>query len=277
MHLICHIAIGLLLAAGLDEGASAAVAGAAGQQSAKVLTIAHRGASGYAPENTMAAFEKALELDADYIELDVQLSRDGRLMLIHDTTVNRTTNGTGLVGSMTYDELKTLDAGSFFSPAFAGEPIPSLDEALDRYHNRIGILIEIKSPHLYPGIEEKIAQALRVRGLHQSNDQKIIVQSFDFQSLKKFHSLLPEVPIGVLTAGSYHLTEEMLAEFSAYADYINPNLLFVNEDVVQRIHAHGMGIMTWTVRDAAQVRPLLKLNVEGIITDYPDYVIRERS
>src|SRR5699024_1122413 len=111
-----------------------------------------RGASGYAPENTIAAFDKAVEMKADYFELDVQRSKDGQLVLIHDTTVDRTTNGTGAVKDLTLKELKSLDAGSWFDEKYAGEKIPTLGETLDRHRGKIKILIELKSPSLYPGI-----------------------------------------------------------------------------------------------------------------------------
>jgi glycerophosphoryl diester phosphodiesterase len=222
----------------------------------------------------MAAFEKSVQMKADYLELDVQFSQDGRLVVIHDTTVDRTTDGTGPVGSLTFDQLRQLDAGSFFSEEFKGEKIPSLEEVLDAYRGRIGILIEIKASYLYPGIEEKVAAALRDRNMDKPDNGKIIVQSFEFESVKKFHALLPDIPVGVLTSGSHHLTDAMLAEFSTYADYVNPNLAYVNADLVERVHRLGMGVMAWTVRNRSQVQPLLDAGVDGIITDYPDYVPR---
>ncbi|MBN2908927.1 glycerophosphodiester phosphodiesterase [Polycladomyces sp. WAk] len=260
--------------------ATAALAASGGmpdENADKVITVAHRGASGYAPENTMAAFEKAVEMKADYIELDVQLSKDGHLVVIHDTTVDRTTDGTGKVGNLTLEELRKLDAGSYFGPEFAGERIPTLEEVLDAFRGKTGILIEMKAPHLYPGIEQKVADALAERNLDKPKNGKIIVQSFDFHSLKKFHNILPDVPIGVLTSGASHLTDHMLQEFKAYADYVNPHLSYVNKDLVNRIHALDMGIMAWTVRDQSQVAPLLEAGVDGIITDYPDYVPRHKD
>ncbi|QYR23159.1 glycerophosphodiester phosphodiesterase [Paenibacillus sp. sptzw28] len=268
-----RITVLTLLAAGM-LAAQAGGASAAIQKEEKLVNVAHRGASGYAPENTMAAFEKSVEMKADYLELDVQLSQDGRLVVIHDTTVDRTTDGTGLVGSLTFDQLRQLDAGSFFSEAFKGEKIPSLEEVLDAYRGRIGILIEIKASYLYPGIEEKVAAALRDRDMDKPNNAKIIVQSFEFESVKKFHALLPDIPVGVLTSGYHHLTDAMLTEFSTYADYINPNLAYVNAELVERVHRLGMGVMAWTVRNRSQVQPLLDAGVDGIITDYPDYVPR---
>lgn len=240
----------------------------------RVDNVAHRGASGYAPENTMAAFEKGFEMKSDYIELDVQMSKDGKLVVIHDTTVDRTTNGTGKVADLTFEELVALDAGSKFNEAFAGERIPSFEEVLDAFRGRIGILIEIKAPELYPGIEEKVANALTERSMDKPANEKIIVQSFNFDSMKKFHALLPNVPVGVLTSSEVDLTDVKLEEFAVYADYVNPTQSLVNKELVNRVHARNMKIQAWTVRKLEQVQPLLDAGVDGIITDYPDYVPR---
>lgn len=239
----------------------------------KVLTIAHRGAAGYAPENTMAAFEKAFEMKAEMFELDVQMSKDGELVVIHDTTVDRTTDGAGKVKNLTYEELKKLDAGSYFSEEFTDEKIPTLGEVLDEYRGKMGILIEIKSPSLYPGIEQKIADELKKRNMDKPNNDKIIVQSFDHDSVKTFHSILPEVPVGVLLGFSPDgISDQQLTEFSSYAEYVNPNKTMIDKKLVERIHEYGMETHPWTVRERESVKPLLKAGVDGIITDYPDYV-----
>lgn len=235
-------------------------------------TVAHRGAAGYAPENTIAAFDKAVDMKADYIELDVQRSKDGELVIIHDTTVDRTTDGTGRVGDLTFDELRSLDAGSFKGEQFAGEKIPTFDEVLDRYRGKVGILIEMKSPELYPGIEEAVAQELKERNLDKPQNNKIIIQSFNFESMKKMDNLLPEVPIGVLTSSKLHVTDSALQEFAKYADYFNPSYGLVTKDLVDKVHSLGMEIQSWTVRSHEAAQFLIDMKVDGIITDYPDYV-----
>lgn len=238
----------------------------------KVEVVAHRGAAGYTPENTMAAFQKAVDMDADYIELDVQMSKDGELVVIHDTSVDRTTDGTGKVGELTYEELRKLDAGSWFDPEFKGEHLPTLGEVLDEFHGKTKFLIELKAPSLYPGIEEKVAHALEVRDMEEPEDDSVIVQSFDFNSMQIFNDLNDEVPVGVLTWKSEDLTAEALEAFTEYADYVNPSKSKVNRELVNRIHELDMGIMPWTVRAQEDVQPLLYAGVDGIITDYPDYV-----
>ena len=238
----------------------------------KVDNVAHRGASAYAPENTIAAFDKAVEMKADYIEIDVQRSKDGKLVVIHDTTVDRTTDGSGKVGNLTFKELRNLDAGSWKGEQFTGAQIPTFDEILDRYHGKIGILIELKAPELYPGIEENIAKKLKERNLDKPQNEKIIVQSFNHNSMKKMNELLPKVPIGVLTSSSADTTEQALQEFSTYADYFNPSYGIVTPDLVNQVHSLGMKIGSWTVRSQEAADFLLDVGVDAIITDYPDYV-----
>lgn len=238
----------------------------------QVDNVAHRGASGYAPENTMAAFDKAVDMKADYIEIDVQRSKDGELVIIHDTKVDRTTDGTGYVKDLTFEQLRSLDAGSFKGEQFAGEKIPTFDEILDRYHGKVGILIELKAPELYPGIEKSVAEELKERNLEHPQNEKIIIQSFNFDSMKKMDSLLPKVPIGVLTSSKAHTTEQALTDFAVYADYFNPSYGIVTEDLVDQVHSLGMKISSWTVRSQAAADFLLDMDVDAIITDYPDYV-----
>ncbi|MBM7588105.1 glycerophosphoryl diester phosphodiesterase [Bacillus pakistanensis] len=238
----------------------------------QVDNVAHRGAAGYAPENTIAAFDKAVEMKADYIEIDVQRSKDGELVIIHDTTINRTTDGTGQVKDLTFDQLRSFDAGSWMGEQFSGEKIPAFDEILDKYHGKVGILIELKAPELYPGIEEEVAEELKERNLDKPQNEKIIIQSFHFDSMKKINSLLPKVPVGVLTSSITDTTDEALKEFSMYADYFNPSYRIVTKDLVNRVHSFDMKISSWTVRSQEAADFLLKMDVDAIITDYPDYV-----
>ncbi|NMH69402.1 glycerophosphodiester phosphodiesterase [Bacillus sp. RO3] len=238
----------------------------------QVENVAHRGATGYAPENTIAGFDLAVDMKADYIEIDVQRSEDGELVVIHDTTVDRTTDGTGRVGDLTLVELKSLDAGSWKGEEFAGERIPTFHEVLERYHGKVGILIELKAPEQYPGMEEQVADALKERHLDRPQNGKIIVQSFNVLSMKKMDQLLPEVPIGVLISNSALTTEEAIKQFSSFADWFNPSYKLVMEELVDRVHSHDMKIGSWTVRNQETADFLFDMKVDAIITDYPDYV-----
>ncbi|MFJ7826564.1 glycerophosphodiester phosphodiesterase [Psychrobacillus sp. NPDC096623] len=238
----------------------------------QVENVAHRGATGYAPENTIAAFDLAVDMKADYIEIDVQRSKDGELVVIHDTTVDRTTDGTGKVGDLTFEQLRSLDAGSWKGEQFVGESISTFEEILDRYHGKIGILIELKAPELYPGIEVQVSEALKERNLDKPQNEKIIIQSFNFESMKKANQLLPKVPIGVLTSNRADTTLEALQEFSTYADWFNPSYGIVTEELVNQVHSLGMQVGSWTVRSQEAADLLFKMKVDAIISDYPDYV-----
>jgi len=238
----------------------------------QVDNVAHRGAAGYAPENTIAGYDLAVDMKADYIEIDVQRSKDGELVSIHDTTVDRTTDGTGKVGDLSFEQLRSLDAGSWKGEQFTGEQIPTFEEILDRYHGKVGILIELKAPELYPGIEEEVAEALKERNLDKPQNEKIIIQSFNFESMKNMNELLPLVPIGVLTSNPADATPEALLEFSTYADWFNPSYGIVTKELVNHVHSLKMKIGSWTVRSQEAADFLFEMGVDAIIADYPDYV-----
>ncbi|ASV67076.1 MULTISPECIES: glycerophosphodiester phosphodiesterase [Cytobacillus] len=244
----------------------------ASRKEKEIANVAHRGASGYAPENTIAAFDLAVAMGADYIEIDVQRSKDGKLVILHDTTVDRTTDGTGKVGDLDFKELRQLDAGSWKGEEFAGEKIPSFDEVLDRYKGKIGILIELKAPELYPGIEKQMTKALKKRKMDKPKREEVIVQSFNFESMKLANKLLPRMPIGVLTSSPNDVSDEALKAFRKYADYFNPSIGLVNEELVKKVRKNKMKIQSWTVRTPEAAQFLKEMKVDGIITDYPDYV-----
>jgi glycerophosphoryl diester phosphodiesterase len=255
------------------------------KKSYRIVDVAHRGGAAYAPENTMAAFMNGFKLKADFLELDVAMTKDGVPIVIHDDTVNRTTNGTGKVVDLTYDYISMLDAGSWFSPQFAGEHVPTLGEVLDTFWGKIGILIEIKNPKIYPGIEQKVADELTIRNMDKPENGEIIVQSFDWNAVKTFHKILPEVPVGVLTFYAIDVTPARLAEAATYANYVNPYWATLNflpyvvqitPDVIDLVHDYGMGIIVWTVNTRVDIAWLVKSRVDGIITDNPDYVPTKR-
>ncbi|XEC92920.1 glycerophosphodiester phosphodiesterase [Paenibacillus tarimensis] len=232
------------------------------------LVVAHRGASGDAPENTMAAFDLAVSLGSDFIEIDVRMSKDGQLVVIHDETLDRTTNGQGLVNDYTLEELKALDAGSYFDPAKTQESIPTLEEVLERYTGQTGILIELKDPPLYPDMEQKTA-GIVTRYMENGN---IVIQSFHHESMRTMHALLPEIPIGVLISEQHQpMTVERITELSSYATYFNYNFELLDERMVKAIHALNRKVMSWTIRENEQLEQTLKLGVDGIITDYPGW------
>lgn len=236
-------------------------------------TVAHRGASAYAPENTMAAFKKAAAMEVDYIEFDVQMTKDGQLVVIHDSTVDRTTDGEGSVGEMTYDQLRQLDAGSWFNAAYQGEKIPALREVLDAFGGRVGMLLELKRPAQYPGIELKLAMELKQRHLDMPKKHAgVIVQSFDTESLKEVRTLMPHIPVAVLVANARKLTASTLLDYRRYADAVHPKLTGLNRPLVERIRSFGLNVMGWTARNDWNAAALDHAGVDGVIADDPAIV-----
>ncbi|WP_080846945.1 glycerophosphodiester phosphodiesterase [Cytobacillus gottheilii] len=229
-------------------------------------TIAHRGASGYCPENTLAAFDMAVEMKADYIELDLQLSKDGEIVVIHDLKLDRTTNGKGRVIDYTYEELRQLDAGSWYSNKYTGERILTFDEVLNKYKNKIGLLIELKKPSVNPGIEEMVASVLEKHNWQSFGENQIIIQSFEQAAMKKMTSLLPGLPIGVLV--NYPIKKKDAEEIAQYAEYLNVKWTLVNKKLLAYLAAYNLKTFIWTIRTKKELEQIRQYSVEGIATDY---------
>ncbi len=223
-----------------------------------MLKIGHRGAMGYAPENTLTSFAKALELGVDGIELDVHLCRSGELVVIHDGRVDRTTNGKGYVIDMTLEELKKLDAGK-------SQRIPMLSEVLDFVNRRALIDIELKAE----GISMSVAEVVRkyIQEFGWKNDL-FMISSFDHHELMRCHDMIPEVPFGPLI-GAKPLDYAFFAQ-SMKADTIMPFYEFLNGEFVQDAHRRGLKVVTWTVNRPDDIKKMLSIGVDGIISNYPD-------
>ncbi|MCG3086962.1 glycerophosphodiester phosphodiesterase [Sporosarcina cyprini] len=232
-----------------------------------MISVAHRGASAYAPENTRAAFQKGVDLQADYLECDVHLSKDDELIVMHDDKVDRTTDGKGYVRDLTLAELRTLNAGKLFGEDFAGEPIMTLKELVDEFYSEVGLVIEIKNPDTYPGIEEKVAQVLE----RYEDLSGIIIQSFDVESMKKIHSLLPDVEIAILIRPTdSFMSQQRIEEYTAFANYINFNVSFTNKRMVDLVHEHGGKVLVWSKKDRRLIWKAQKYGVDGIISDFSE-------
>ena len=249
------------------------------------LVIAHRGASAYAPENTLAAVDKADGLGFDWVENDVQLTRDGVLVVIHDTGLKRTTDAEEVfpdrapwaVKDFTAAEIARLDAGSWFGPRYAGARVPTLQQYLRRIgRNDQNLLLEIKSPEIYPGIERATLRVLRQEGWldREHVRSRLVIQSFGAGSLRKVHEQHPDVITGLL--GTPAVAD--LPSYAEFTDRINPSHAAVSREYVAAVHAlkgaHGkrLQINTWTVNDAAQARRVARYGVDGVITNAPDVV-----
>ncbi|MEV1047328.1 glycerophosphodiester phosphodiesterase family protein [Streptomyces sp. NPDC049916] len=257
----------------------------AATQRANPVVVAHRGASGYAPENTLAAVDAADALGIDWVENDVQRTHDGVLVVLHDTDLKRTTDveqvfpdrAPWAVKDFTAAELAKLDAGSWFGAQFTGVRVPTLTQFLHRLErNRQKLLLEIKSPATYPGIERDIVRVLRKEGwLDRSHVRnRLVIQSFGADSVKKVHALRPDVTTGFL--GNPAVAD--LPAYAAFTDQINPSYTTLSADyvaAVQRLKgAHGkrLRVSTWTVNDAEKAAKAQAFGVDGIITNYPDVV-----
>ncbi|WP_320777084.1 glycerophosphodiester phosphodiesterase [Streptomyces sp. CRN 30] len=253
------------------------------------VVVAHRGASAYAPENTLAAVDKAADLGFRWVENDVQRTKDGELVVIHDTTLARTTNVEELypgrspwnVRDFTAAEIARLDAGSWFGSRYEGARVPTLEQYVDRVsHNHQKLVLEIKSPELYPGIEQQTLKVLSNEGWLSPGHQRsrLVVQSFSADSVRTVHELRPGVRTGFL--GTPAVAE--LPEYARFADQINARYTTISAEYVAAIQAnvgpHGkpLKILTWTVDTAADARRVAGYGVDGIITNAPD-VVREAT
>ena len=240
----------------------------------KTLNIAHRGASGYFPENTILAFQKAVELGCDGIETDVQLTKDNIPVIIHDEFVDRTTDGKGLVKDYTLCELRKLDAGINFNKKYEGLKIPTLDEFLSlAKENNIMINIEIKNGVIqYKDIEKIIIEKL----YEYKMEGRTILSSFDHYCIRRCKEIDKNIKVGLLYMCGMYMPEKY-AKFLG-ADALHP--LFYNalhEEVVKGIKKEGILLNPFTVDDEKYMLALLKMGVDGIITNYPDKLKRVKE
>jgi len=234
------------------------------------LVIAHRGASGYAPENTFASFEKALELNSDGIELDVHMTRDNQLVVIHDFTLKRTTGEKGCIKDFDYSDIKKLDAGSWFSDEYKHQKIPKLKKVLEFLQTEdILINIEIKAgSRFYPYLEEKLLEEISrisVKG-------KFLISSFDHHGIKRLKSLDPKIKTGVLSESSMIDPCRYSKEFVG-ADAYHPHYKTVDKVLIEESLKHHMPLNVYTVNRRSDAKKLAVLNVNSIITNFPDKIM----
>jgi glycerophosphoryl diester phosphodiesterase len=232
-----------------------------------VLVIAHRGASGNAPENTLAAFKKAVALGATFIETDLQLSRDARFVAIHDPTVNRTTNGQGAVHEMTLAELRRLDAGSWFGSEFAGERIPTLQEILE-FSKKYDVVfyLEIKPSGSWGG-EQALVSALR----ESAEIPRTVVISFDAAIVRTMRNIEPTLMTGLLYDGQIENPLEKALAIGARQLAVRGDL--VTPAFIAEVHKKDLQMVCWTVNHPAHMRMLAAAGVDGIMSDYPDRLV----
>ena len=221
-----------------------------------MLKIGHRGASGYNPENTLSSFEKAMELGVDMIELDVHVCKSGEVVVIHDDTINRTTNGKGKVRLKTLDELKNVEIKN-------GEKIPTLFEVLELVDKKVKVNIELKGENTAIPVLEIIEEFVSKKGW---DFEDFLVSSFDFEKLREIKN--PKVRIGVLSKGDFEEALKFAEEVKAYS--IHLSLEIMNSEFLGEAHGKGFKVFVYTANEPMEVKKSQELGVDGIFSDYPD-------
>jgi glycerophosphoryl diester phosphodiesterase len=235
----------------------------------RTLNIGHRGASAAAPANTLAAFEQAAAMGADGVELDVHLSADGVPVVIHDFAVDATTDASGQVADLTLAALKELDAGSWFSPAFSGAQIPTLDEVFETVGQRLLINVELKVRDQSAALAQAVAAAVERHDLAD----RVLISSFEPRALQQMERVAPQLPLGFLTSP---LPDAWLARIrlrlmrDLRTEAIHPHWRQLRAATVRRVHNRGQRIVVWTVDDAGAMQELAFWGVDAIITNRPD-------
>jgi len=232
---------------------------------AAMMVIAHRGASSYAPENTLAAFDLALEMRVRHIELDVALTSANHPVVIHDDKVDRTTNGSGLVTSHTLAALRQLDAGSWFGAQFEGERIPTFDDVLARYNGRVHIHTEIKGKSA--SLSERTADLIRKHGM----ERQVTVTSFQSVRLEEMRAYAPELPTGWLVR---EVTDSIIAQAHAIGvSQLCPRADMVRPELVHRLRAEGFVARAWGVGTEELMQRAVQAGVDGMTVNFPDKLI----
>ena len=225
----------------------------------RLFCFGHRGARGHEPENTLRSVRRALALGANGIEVDVQLA-DGRLMVIHDETLNRTTNGTGRVAKKTFAELRALDAGK-------GERIPTLEEVFDTVDRRAVVNVELKGPGTAAPVARLIEEYVRTRGWQWAD---FLVSSFDHAQIEAVKNLRPEIRTGALVEKTPRGLAAFAEKIGAWS--LNPGQRCVTPELVADAHARGLKVFVYTVNRPQEIAALAALGVDGVFTDFPERV-----
>ena len=234
----------------------------------KFMNIAHRGASSYAPENTFAAYDKALAMGVNHVELDVHLTRDGQIVVIHDDTLDRTTNGHGRVADFTLEELRALDAGSWFGPEYEGEQIRSLGETLERYKGRLHFHIEIKQREIAGGLARRTIDMVRGYGLTNS----VTITSFSKEWLEEAAAYDSELPKGWLVPMGSAGWDDSIIEQSKELGLaqICPRADLTTPDLVDRLHAEGFVVRCHGLYSEDLMRHAVDVGADGATVNFPD-------
>lgn len=226
-------------------------------------TFAHRGLSASYPENTPIAFQEAAKLDCWGVEFDVHLTKDNQLVVIHDESIDRTSNGKGFVKDLTLEELRMFDYGAWFSPEFAGQQIPTLAEVLEIFkHTHHQINIEIKSDVFeYPGIEMRVANEIEAFQLKE----RVLVSSFNHETIMRFQQMMPQVDCALLFASLIINLEEYVRPFNC--NVIHIPYYYCMRSIIQRVIKQGMTVRAYTVNDEKIAQHMQQLGVDAVFSD----------
>ncbi len=245
-----------------------------------VTITGHRGAAGLAPENTLAAISVALDYGVERIEIDVQQTKDSVVIVLHDRSLDRTTDGVGEVRDLNYNEILKYSAGSKFDEKFASEKVPTLEQVLQLIDGKAVLVIEIKDGNkYYPGIEQRSIDLVHK---YDAKDWSI-VHSFYDEVLYKINEMDPSIELHKLLVGDlpfipvFYDGSFQFANIEKYdfVDEISLMAAFVTPRFIDKVHAMGKKVNVWTVRDSLDARKFINLGVDGIITDYPNYLINK--
>ncbi len=228
--------------------------------------IAHRGYSSVAPENTIAAFEKAIGAGANMLELDVMLTGDGQLIVFHDYRLGRTTNGTGVVSKLTSDHIRSLDAGSWFAQEFRSEHVPSLDDVLELAKGKVKLDIELKQRR-HDATSILVGKSIKAVERHRMSDE-VVFSSFNLEALRILHHVSPGLRLAPLYRHNIKPTRRSFAlRYGAQAVVLNHLLL--NRITVKKFHDSGIAVLVYTVNAPWRMEKLIQMKVDGIISDDP--------
>lgn len=233
------------------------------------IRIAHRGASGIAPENTCAAFKKATEIGVDAVELDLHGTIDDEIVAIHDPTLDRTTNISGYTNQTTLNTIKQADAGTWFNPQYAGETVPTLEEALDCIAGTTIAVLEIKDAKITESVVQKITEMNLL--------EMVVIISFQSEVIKTIRAMETRIPTGWLIGSGngntnpVHLCQQLS---SMGSNLLNVNHILITPEFAYEVRRRGISLWSWTVDDVERMRELLKYGVQGITSNHPEYFIR---
>ncbi len=234
-----------------------------------IVSIAHRGASGrgHSPENTLSAFREAIKIGVDCVECDVHSTKDGHIVVIHDSTLNRTTDKKGVVADMILEEIKKADAGSWFNKAFSGERIPTLTELLELTKGKVITVIEIKPDNITDKVIHEV-EAAQAEG-------EVLLQSFHPEVVKAAMDINPKIPRALLVGGKLPIIRLASIQELVYqaaqvgASTLNLSYSVITPTLVKEVHRRGINVWAWTVDEESKMKELVDMGVNGITTNYP--------